>query len=367
MNMEKDSSAPPPVARFESKVCEHCQPLRHETNVLVLARLTALQKLADINLGLALASILYFAVSIVLLVVSINQMVGPEQHLVDGGVYHLLDFGTVFLFSIVEVLTLLYSPERRFTSPTLLRILMFFSVCSTFVGLLFIALNRSAFEVMAHNIDYLNDFTVALVDSLLVSTVIRSPASHPGRDLAARGKLCGNSYGRLIAIGATFVPITLSFGQIAIYNGLGVDARGHLLGERPAHVLEFIFDGVGAAINFWFCLDSKSLAEELTRQIMLAPDELVVVIDPESNTSVHTAEEVAVLSPRSRAARPGNSPFTRPGIPQPWHSHSHADADEHVFSFAHDHCCEHDHGTLRPSSSLTESLLPPTILSQASR
>ena len=232
---------------------------------------------------------LYFAVSLVLLTVTI----WPEQHLVDGDVFHQLDFGSTFLFSILEVLTLLYSPERRFSSPTLLRILMFFSVCSTFVALLFVLLNRAAFEIMAHNIDYVNDFTVALVDALLVATVVRSPANHPGRELAIR-KGCGQRFARQIAVVATFVPITLSFGQIILYNFMGATERGHLLGERPAHFLEFIFDCVGAAINFWFCLDSKNLAEELARQIMISSDEVVVVIDPESATSVHAA--VAVLA-----------------------------------------------------------------------
>lgn len=371
-----DTSAPPGVLRFSSKVCEHCQPLRHETNILVLARLNVLQRLSDINLGLALASILYFAVSLVLLLVS----AWPGEHLVDGGVFHVLDFGSNFLFSLTEVFTLLYSPERRFSAPMLLRILMFFSVCSTFVGTLLIVLNRSVFEVLAHNIDYVNDFTVALVDSLLVSTVVRSPASHPGRTLQPRGKPC-ESYGKQIALLATFVPVTLSFLQVLVYNGLGVDLRGHLLGERPAHVLEFIFDGLGAAINFWFCLDSKMLAEDLVRQIMIAPDELVVVIDPESKTSVHTADEC------------GRSPYVRNGMPPPLlgHSHTHAHDHSHVHdhtytcSHGHDHsqccehdhgnpysqCCEHDHGhtggTRQDRSPLTEFLLPNDMMSSAAR
>ena len=258
---------------------------------------------------------------------------------------------------------------------------MFFSVCSTFVALLFVLLNRSAFEVMAHNIDYVNDFTVALVDALLVATVVRSPANHPGRDLRTQ-KGCGQRFGKQIAMVATFVPITLSFGQIIIYNFMGATARGHLIGERPAHFLEFIFDCVGAAINFWFCLDSKSLAEELARQIMISSDEVVVVIDPESNTSVHTAEEVAV-----------RSPYTRSSVPLPWHTHSHSEesafmtgscvhdhscghAHSHGHGHGHDHgrghghghghghdCCGHDHGLPdRPSNPLTEHLLPRSMV-----
>ena len=72
--------AEPAIVRSGSRVCEHCQPLRYETNVLVLARLNVLHRLADINLGLALASILYFGSSVTLLVVS----AWPEEHLVDG-------------------------------------------------------------------------------------------------------------------------------------------------------------------------------------------------------------------------------------------------------------------------------------------
>ena len=57
MATEFDKSAPPGVLRFSSKVCEHCQPLRHETNILVLARLNVLQRLSDINLGLAFLTV----------------------------------------------------------------------------------------------------------------------------------------------------------------------------------------------------------------------------------------------------------------------------------------------------------------------
>ena len=352
------------MTRLTSKVCEHCQPLRHETNVLVLARLNVLNRLADINLMLALAAICCFAIKMVLLFI-----VWPTQpeHLIDGDTFHKYDFGSTFFFSIIEVLILLYSPERRFTNPVLLRFLMFFSVCSTFCALLLIVLNKAAFEVFAHNIDYINDFAIALVDSLLVSTVVRLPAYHPGRDMAARGKLCDN-FGKHIAVAATFVPLTLSFGQVIIYNFTGVDARGHLLGERPAHVLEFVFDGVGAAISFWFCLDSKNLVEGLTRQIMIAPDDVVVVIDPDSSTSVHTAEHVGKCSPRHRPGEPpaffGHGHSHDHGIS---HSHSHG----HMNGSPHDHdgcggCCEHDHGTPPPlvgrapnANPLTELLLPP--------
>lgn len=339
------ASKAPNVGMMQSKVCEHCQPLRHETNVLVLARLNVLHRLADINLVLALACIIYFAVSVVLFMVT----VWPTQHLVDPDTFHHIDFGSNFLFSNIEVLILVYSPERRFTSPTLLRMLMFYSVCSTFVSWLLVVLNRSAFEVVSHNIDYLNDFVVALIDSILVKTVLRSPANHPGRGAATSMQPC-RAFETPIAACATFFPLLLSFGQVAIYNGFGVGDHGQMLGERPSHVLEFIFDAVGAAISFWFCLDSKKMVEELARQIMLAPDDLVVVIDPTSHTSVHTAEET------------GRSPFARKnhGPPLSFHDHVHDHVHEHHVC---DDTCGHDHGPMLRSdpSRLTEHLLPPSI------
>ena len=347
----------PGVARLGSKICEHCQPLRHETNVIVLHRLGLLQRLASVNLGLALASILYFACSLVLLIIS----TWPEAHVVDGGAFHYLDFGGAALFSFLEVLTLLYSPERRFTSPTLLRILMFFSVCSTSVGFLLIALNRSVFEYIAHNINYINDFVVALVDSLLVSTVVRSPAHHPGQGGGhLRTGVCGK-YGAHIAVLATLVPLTLSFGQVFVYNCSGVDWRGHMLGERNAHVLEFCFTMIGAAINFWFCLDSRMLAEELTRQIMIAPDEMVVVLDPSGNTSIHTADECG--RPEHLARMNSLSPRSRP-TPGPCtlgcctHDHDHSVV---IGDVSH----SHDHAVIRNpnGSALTELLLPPDVAS----
>ena len=281
--------------------CEHCQPLRSDTNVLVLARLTTLTKLSDVNLFLSLLSIMYLAVNVVMLVVTLRAIVGGE-HLVDGGVFHTLDFGSAFCFALVEVLTLVYSPERRFSSPLLLKVLMFTNMGSTFMGFLFIVLNRSAFESLSHNIDYVNELSMALIDSILVSTIVLKATEGTGSGAnsfngnavtlkAATAAVaerewcdCILSNPRLAVAAATLFPIAMSSTQLVVYNGFGVDARGHVLGELAAHVLEFLFNGMGATITFWFCLDSKFLADQLARQIMLAPprpgDSIGIDIDP---------------------------------------------------------------------------------------
>jgi len=45
--------------------CEHCQPLRRDTNVLVLQRLTELRGISSINLALAIGSVMYLGITLV--------------------------------------------------------------------------------------------------------------------------------------------------------------------------------------------------------------------------------------------------------------------------------------------------------------
>ena len=81
------------------------------------------------------------------------------------------------------------------------------------------------------------------------------------------------------------------------------------MGELAAHVLEFIFNSVGATINFWFCLDSKFLADQLARQIMLEPQ---IALEPPPTRSGSTLREVRVdVDPVSRQASAGMAPLSR--------------------------------------------------------
>lgn len=297
------------IQTVDHERCEHCQPLRMDTNVLVLARLTVLNKLSDYNLVFSLCSLLFLAVNVVLMVVTI-RVISFGESLVDPGVFHTLDFGSTFLFSLVEVLTLVYSPERRFSSPTLLKFLMFVNVCSTFTALLFITLNRSVFERLSHNIDYFNELSMALIDALLVSTILIAPMESPTPAEDRPGWCVCFVRPKLAVAAATLIPILISGTQLMVYNAFGVDTKGHVLGERAAHVLEFAFNAIGATINFWFCLDSKFLADQLTRQIMLAPDEMRTVIDPLSPSGLHNPKPVS--RPTSFEHTHSHSPLYRP-------------------------------------------------------
>lgn len=84
--------------------------------------------------------------------------------------------------------------DKSLTLP-FCRFLIFFSVASTFVALLFLMLNLEAFEILAHNVDYMNDVAKALVDSLLIATVVRRPSYHTGRRKKVRSKNRGKNKG----------------------------------------------------------------------------------------------------------------------------------------------------------------------------
>jgi len=90
--------------------------------------------------------------------------------------------------------------------------------------------------------------------------------------------------GRKLVAAAVLSSLLVAGAQLFIYNVPGG-------GEVPAHYLEFAFGTLCAGGNFWFCVDSMALADQLKRQIMLAPQGLTVVIDPFSRHGVHDHSE----------------------------------------------------------------------------
>ena len=68
-------------------------------------------------------------------------------------------------------------------------------------------LNLEAFEILAHNVDYMNDVAKALVDSLLIATVVRRPSSHTGRRKKVRSKNRGGKQEHKKRAHTPFCPI----------------------------------------------------------------------------------------------------------------------------------------------------------------
>jgi hypothetical protein len=61
-------------------------------------------------------------------------------------------------------------------------------------------------------------------------------------------------------------------------------------------------------VSFAFCMDNKQIADQLKREIMLAPDDLLIVIDEKSK--------------RARAHAVHDGDYTPPDVAAPMRAHS---------------------------------------------
>jgi hypothetical protein len=275
---------------------DYTKPIRQESNVLVPVRLNELKVLSHINIFLALASIVYFGVNVGCTVLNTYDLepVNCEHDLEPGWTeeeceeaqpitsvetFHKIEFGTTFLFSIIESLSIVYSPDRQFESPMLLKALIFWNIAVSFVPALLVFINIEEFEVPSHELEYTNGVCMALVDMLMAVQLInamkrrRSHATGEaeGGNMAKLGPLC-------TAFLLGFIPVSIAVAQLWVYNGMGMDEDGERLGEKPAHFLEFAFEMVSSAITFWFCMDNKLRVDTMRLDIMLAGQDTEVVL-----------------------------------------------------------------------------------------
>lgn len=145
---------------------------------------------------------------------------------------------------------------------------MLVNVSATWVAAVLVFISLEKFETVAHELEYVNEFTMACVDLLIVLDVLV---------LGGRWRV----YQVSVSVLACAVPVV----NLTLYNAHVF----HVVpaGERIAHYFEFTFNIVSSAISFWLCIDSMLLANKLKIDIMLAPPELTVVIDELSRRSVH--------------------------------------------------------------------------------
>ena len=198
-----------------------------------------------------------------------------------------VDYGT---------LSLVFSPERRFSSPLMLKLLVFCNVNFSFVSGALILISLERFELVAHLIEYINELSMAVVDCLIVLTILRveNPVSGIlGSDAASPSHRSSWSSSCLV-VGSLLLAIGVPIIQLCLYLSSLPWA-----GEKAAHFLEFAFEAVTAAISFWFCIDNMLLADRLKLEIMLAPDEMAVVIDGRStHAAVHDSERGEYSPPK---------------------------------------------------------------------
>ena len=268
---------------LDPATCHHCRTLRYDTNVLVLQRLNELSTISVVNLALAIACVMYLGSTVVLLIFTMVPGTTSDSQI------HRLEFGGTFIFTLVTTLALIFSPERKFHSPLLLKVLVLVNVCSSFVAFLLVYISLSSFERLAHEIEYANELCTAVVDVLIILTLeLKGDAALQRRQ---RSKLA------ILGLLAVCVPVL----QLTVYNS----AWG---GEIRARYVEFCFNSTSAAVSFWFCSDSMFTADRLKMEVMLAPTDLAVVIDAESRRAVHNHGVPNTYLPPSPVTRPAEGP-----------------------------------------------------------
>ena len=212
---------------LDPATCHHCRTLRYDTNVLVLQRLNELSTISVVNLALAIACVMYLGSTVVLLIFTMVPGTTSDSQI------HRLEFGGTFIFTLVTTLALIFSPERKFHSPLLLKVLVLVNVCSSFVAFLLVYISLSSFERLAHEIEYANELCTAVVDVLIILTLeLKGDAALQRRQ---RSKLA------ILGLLAVCVPVL----QLTVYNS----AWG---GEIRARYVEFCFNSTSAAVSFWF-------------------------------------------------------------------------------------------------------------------
>ena len=94
------------------------------------------------------------------------------------------------------------------------------------------------FEIVSHEIEYINEVTMSFVDIVLLWS------------------LCGIE-GQTSTVWMACIASLISLVQLAVYNCMGRTEDGDMVGEVPAHFLEFSFEIISSLIAFWFCMDNK--------------------------------------------------------------------------------------------------------------
>ena len=229
---------------------EDVAPLNDSRNVLLLYRLQMFNAKSYVNFLLAMLCLVYVGINVVCLVLNSMPHAYLESH---DTVFHRMEFWGTFMFSLVDVLSLIYSPKplgRICDNPFALKLFVFFNVTASLIPAILITADLEHFEVLAHEIEYTNELTMVLIDLVILFSLVNesvSPSASPR-----------------ISAGMVVVSGIVCVLQLVLYNLLP-----DTLNERVAHYFEFVFEMFSAGTLFWFCMDNKMLADMRIANILI--------------------------------------------------------------------------------------------------
>lgn len=203
------------------------------TSISLLVRHAELQDLSRIYLWIGIAAIIVFATQLV----SLLLLLYP--HTTSATVFHNLEFGSAFAITLVQMLSMLYSPGHSdLIAPWLVKTVVFLNLCTAAVAFLLVAVNLGAFEILAHEIEYASSCFMAAVDAMMSLRLAHVKTSEK------------SWLGPVVAL----LTIMVAVAELGLYNGEGFDERGKARGEARAHYLEFFFEMLSSAITYTYSM-----------------------------------------------------------------------------------------------------------------
>ena len=229
---------------------EDVAPVNDSRNVLLLYRLQQFNTKSYVNFLLAILCLVYIGINVACLVLNSMPLEYREAHDV---VFHRMEFWGTFMFSVVDVISLMYSPKplgRICDNPFALKLFIFLNVTASLIPAILVTVDLEHFEVVSHEIEYANELTMVLIDLVILFSLVNEsePQSPTG----------GISSGMIV------VSAMVCILQLGLYNLLPMPAA-----EQISHYFEFVFELFSAGTFFWFCIDNKVLADMRISNILI--------------------------------------------------------------------------------------------------
>eukprot|EP00957_Ditylum_brightwellii_P188258 14331203-Ditylum_brightwellii.AAC.1 len=188
----------------------------------------------------------------------------PDNPPVNDVVYHLVEFWATFGFALVECIALANTPKSLYDitnnsgdqNPLLLRMVMFLNIVATAVPALLVSFNIETFEILSHEIEYINELTMSFIDVVLLVSLWNSSKDKNNNNHNSKTTV-------LSATTTTGIAFLVAIVQLGVYNLMGYDTETHdMVGETLGHYLEFGFEIISSLILFWFCMDNVFIADK---------------------------------------------------------------------------------------------------------
>jgi hypothetical protein len=229
---------------------EDVAPVNDSRNVLLLYRLNLFYTKSYVNFFLAILCLVYVGINFACLVINTKSEEYREAHM---SLFHRMEFWGTFMFSLVDVFSIVYSPKplgRICENPFALKLFIFLNVTASLIPAILITADMEEFEVVSHEIEYANELTMVLIDLVILISLVNESA-HTSASTGISSWM--------VAVSGMVCVL-----QLGLYNLLPPAAA-----EQIPHFLEFVFEIFSAGTLFWFCMDNKVLADMRISNILI--------------------------------------------------------------------------------------------------